>query len=130
MRPLIYNATLREYTARIYEQNAVFDTWHQGNVIISRFPIHKHRNIDISTPRFQKRGLLAAELFIDTRPFFVLCVHLGRNRQERIKQAHAICDFIHHDIPHTSPIVLAGDFNDWKKEISPILFEKTGLKNT
>ncbi len=47
-----------------YGKNAVYKEGHHGNAVLSKFPILKHENIDISTNRFEKRGLLHVEIFV------------------------------------------------------------------
>src|SRR5258708_7724883 len=47
-----------------YGKNAVYTKGHHGNAILSKFPIQFHHNLDISTSRFEKRGLLHAKVKI------------------------------------------------------------------
>ena len=47
-----------------YGKNAVYDEGHHGNAILSRFPIVSWENEDISSHRFENRGLLHCELSI------------------------------------------------------------------
>jgi endonuclease/exonuclease/phosphatase family metal-dependent hydrolase len=47
-----------------YGRNAVYDHGHHGNAILSRFPIQRWDNQDVSAHRFEKRGLLHCEVGI------------------------------------------------------------------
>lgn len=108
-----------------YGKNAVYQSGHHGNAILSKYPIIEWENIDISTNRVEKRGLLHA--VIDILPkkqrLHAICVHLGLLEAERLKQIQKICDRIDSHVPHHEPLILAGDFNDWRIRASKI-FEK------
>src|SRR5688572_2517175 len=45
-----------------YGRNSVYDAGHHGNAILSRFPILNWDNLDVSTHRFERRGLLHCEI--------------------------------------------------------------------
>ena len=45
-----------------YGKNSVYDEGHHGNAILSCFPIEKWENIDISTHRYENRGMLHCEI--------------------------------------------------------------------
>ena len=42
----------------VYGRNAVYDHGHHGNAILSRYPIVSAANEDVSSHRFERRGLL------------------------------------------------------------------------
>ncbi|MFN7087166.1 MAG: endonuclease/exonuclease/phosphatase family protein, partial [Burkholderiales bacterium] len=44
-----------------YGKNAIYDAGHHGNAILSRYPIKRWDNEDISSHRFERRGLLHCE---------------------------------------------------------------------
>jgi len=50
------------WTDYAYGKNAVYDGGHHGNAILSRFPILRWDNEDISEHRFESRGLLHCEV--------------------------------------------------------------------
>ena len=108
-----------------YGKNATYGAGHHGNAILSKYPIEKVENIDISTHSFGKRGILHAVLRIPGkhRPFHAICAHLGLFESERTSQVSQICERITLHVPLTDPLVLGGDFNDWLERTS-ITFEQ------
>jgi len=112
-----------------YGKNAVYDTGHHGNAILSRYPIVSYHNEDISTNPRERRGLLHAEVAIPgyRQNLHCLCVHLDLTARGRRKQFSAICDRVTRLVPESAPLILAGDFNDWRMRASRILGEELGL---
>lgn len=99
-----------------YGKNAVYTAGHHGNAILSKYPIVLSENIDVSTNRFESRGLLHAkiELTDHERHVHAICVHLGLRETDRSVQIRRICERIESHIPHPEPVIVAGDFNDWR----------------
>jgi endonuclease/exonuclease/phosphatase family metal-dependent hydrolase len=106
-----------------YGRNAVYDEGHHGNAILSRFPIASWENEDISAHRFEQRGLLHCEVSIDgwEDPLHCINVHLGLFSSGRRKQLNALRDRIQRLVPPHHPLVIAGDFNDWRIEAGDFL---------
>lgn len=107
----------------IYGKNAVYESGHHGNAILSRYPIVSWENEDISTHRFESRGLLHCEINIPNweENLHCICVHLGLFKQGRKTQLKAIKKRIKKLIPSHAPLVIAGDFNDWHEMTGPVL---------
>ncbi len=104
----------------------VFKTSRQhGNAILAAHPLDESGRWDISAHRFERRGLLAARIDIYGRSVTLLCAHLALTRAARLRQMRWIAQQIEHETP-TGPLVLAGDFNDWKND-SIALFREIGL---
>lgn len=103
-----------------YGKNAVYTSGHHGNAILSRYPILMFENIDISTNRLEKRGMLHGmiELSGKQKPLHVLCLHLGLLEAERTEQLRKLCGRIESHVPHDEPLVIGGDFNDWRGKVS------------
>lgn len=99
-----------------YGKNAVYNAGHHGNAILSRFPIVRWENQDISAHRFESRGLLHCEIRIPqwNENLHCLCVHLGLFKRGRTKQLLALEQRIHKLVPADAPLIIAGDFNDWR----------------
>lgn len=111
-----------------YGRNAVFDEGHHGNAILSKFRIINWYNQDISAHRFERRGLLHAELKLsESQNLHCFCVHLGLTAKGRKTQLEKICKQIITTIPAEAPLIVAGDFNDWGITASRILREHLGL---
>jgi endonuclease/exonuclease/phosphatase family metal-dependent hydrolase len=99
-----------------YGKNAVYPGGHHGNAVLSRFPILQSTTHDISAHEIEQRGLLHCEIAIDgwSQSLHCICVHLGLLARWRFKQFGALRDYIHAVIPEDAPLVIAGDFNDWR----------------
>lgn len=96
-----------------------------GNAILSPHPLDLGGRWDISAHRFERRGLLAASIGFADRRVTLLCAHLALTRAARLRQMHWIAQWIVDDAP-AGPLVLAGDFNDWRND-SAALFGTIGL---
>lgn len=113
-----------------YGRNAVYTEGHHGNAILSMHPFNGHENIDISNNRLERRGLLHATLpplTPEGRELHVVCVHLDLFENGRIKQIESIVRRIHAHVPDGSPLIIAGDFNDWRENASPALENELGV---
>ncbi len=111
-----------------YGKNATYQAGHHGNAILSRYPIVDHENINVSKITRASRSLLHATIDINGEIIHLLCVHLGLFKEERIKQVAKLSERIIQHIPSDAPLILAGDFNDWRKELLTDLEHRLGLK--
>lgn len=113
-----------------YGKNAISDTGHHGNAILSRFPIIDYENIDISTNKLERRGLLhgVAENPATGQRYDLMCIHLDLREYGRQKQLRSICERIDRASDHDAPLLLCGDFNDWRRKATSILMETAGVK--
>ena len=113
-----------------YGKNAVYPEGHHGNAILSRFPISRWENVDVSAHRFEQRGLLHSEIEIPGwhDKLHCVCVHLGLFARGRKKQLLAMRDHISRLVPPHAPMVIAGDFNDWRVEACDFLARELHLK--
>ncbi len=107
-----------------YGKNAIYQHGHHGNAILSELPFDSLKNVDVSTTSFSRRGILHGQL---ENGVHLLCVHLGLLRRERGKQAAMLADYISSSIPAGAPLILAGDFNDWRTAVHPGLSQELGL---
>jgi len=112
-----------------YGRNAITSLGHHGNAIMSKYPITFFENIDISTNQLEKRGILHAKLRVPgrTEELHALSIHLGLLEAERRSQVRRICHRIHRMVHSREPVVIAGDFNDWRERASPIFEKRLGL---
>lgn len=112
-----------------YGRNSVYDAGHHGNAVLSRFPILRWDNQDISHRRFERRGLLHCEIRVPGWDDVVhcVCVHLGLRGHERSRQMEKLRQRIERVVPRESPLIVAGDFNDWRQRASPILEKSLGM---
>jgi len=101
-----------------YGANKLHQNGHHGNAILSKFPIENIINFDLTTNRFEHRGLLSADLDIGlNNPLHLFCTHLNLLESGRIAQTEKIVSIIESKIQVESPLLLCGDFNDWRKTI-------------
>lgn len=113
-----------------YGRNAVYPYGHHGNALLSKYPIMHYDNFDISVNPFEKRGLLHCVL----RPvglgrdLHTICVHLGLRARQRDGQLASLCQRIAQEVPRDTPLIVAGDFNDWSLRGQRFLSRSSELK--
>ncbi|CCJ88028.1 Endonuclease/Exonuclease/phosphatase family protein [Cronobacter dublinensis 582] len=56
----------------------------------------------------------------------VICVHLGLKEAHRQAQLSLLADMVN-SLPEGEPVVVAGDFNDWRQQANRILRAQAGL---
>lgn len=112
-----------------YGSNMVYDHGHHGNAILSRFPILHEHNQDVTHLRFEKRGLLhcVVELPQPAPSLHCVCVHLSLFARSRRRQMDALASRIEDLVPPDAPLLIAGDFNDWRNHAHDQLAERLGL---
>ena len=112
-----------------YGRNAVYDHGHHGNAILSRYPIISVENQDVSSNRFESRGLLHCEIHLPREDVKVhcLCVHFALMEQGRQRQLHALIERVEETVPSDAPVIVAGDFNDWRNRVGHRLADALGL---
>jgi endonuclease/exonuclease/phosphatase family metal-dependent hydrolase len=102
-----------------YGRNSVFAGGFHGNAILSRFPIKKFHNTDISVVKaLVKRGILHAQIDLGSSDVHVICTHLGLLEAERVRQVRRLCDYVKQEIPPDGSVLIGGDFNDWRERLS------------
>ncbi|MGR8948723.1 MAG: endonuclease/exonuclease/phosphatase family protein [Gammaproteobacteria bacterium] len=100
-----------------YGKNAHYEAGHHGNAILSKYALRHWDNIDVSPyPFAASRSLLHAIISPapTASPLHLICVHLGFLAFERRGQIETLCAHIDEHIPHDEPLIVAGDFNDWR----------------
>ena len=113
----------------VYGMNAVYQDGHHGNAVVSRHPIPVWENIDVSHHPLESRGLLHCEIEIEGWKERLHCinVHLGLWARSRRFQLEWLTDRIRATVPKKGPLIVAGDFNDWRKKASNFLEDELGL---
>jgi len=97
-----------------YGRNAVYPDGHHGNAVLSKVPILRHENRDVSVGRHEQRGLLHCVCRVQGTELHLICVHLGLQEAHRRRQIELLCHMIRDELPPDAPLVIAGDFNDWR----------------
>jgi len=111
-----------------YGRNAVYDHGHHGNAVLSRFPIVAAENQDVSDHRFERRGLLHCEIDVEGTIVHCVCVHLALHESGRRRQVSALIERLAERVPAAAPLIIAGDFNDWRQSAGRRLAEALGLR--
>ncbi len=113
-----------------YGRNRVHQYGHYGNAVLSRFRILSQENADVSSHRFEKRGLLHCVVAVPgwDRNLHCICVHLSLHERGRRRQLDAICERLEQLASRNLPVIVAGDFNDWRQRAHSVLEEKLGMR--
>jgi len=97
-----------------------------GNATLSKFPITRSRNINLTVDNRKARGCLHSTIAINNSIGFsqtveVFNLHLGLSSQERVRQVGLL---IHSDefmsLTPDTPCLVGGDLNDWLTRLAPI----------
>jgi endonuclease/exonuclease/phosphatase family metal-dependent hydrolase len=112
-----------------YAKNAVYDQGHHGNAILSKYPIVHWHNVNFSKIKFCSRSVLHAVVQIPTidRQLHVMCAHFGLRSSERMRNLNTLEQYFFAQELFNEPVVLAGDFNDWRGELSSKVAARMGL---
>ncbi|MCW8408428.1 endonuclease/exonuclease/phosphatase family protein [Legionella sp. PATHC035] len=112
----------------VYAKNAVYESGHHGNAILSKYAFERFENINLTNIRRASRGILHAQLKLEHITVHLLCVHLGLFKAERIVQCNTLMQRIKDVVPQNEPLLMAGDFNDWRTVISKPLAEHLNIE--
>ena len=76
-----------------YGRNAVYQKGDHGNAVLSKYPIVRHQNRDVSLGGIEARGLLHCVLKMPKEAIevHVICVHLGLREHHRRRQLELLC---------------------------------------
>lgn len=100
-----------------------------GNATLSRYPISRERNIDLTIDSNKRRGCQHATIEIEKSPghshkLDVFNLHLGLGAQERARQiGRLVRSREFSDLDPQQPSIVGGDFNDWRSLLHPIFTE-------
>jgi endonuclease/exonuclease/phosphatase family metal-dependent hydrolase len=113
-----------------YGRNAIYRRGDHGNAILSMHPFVSWENIDVSIFPRSSRSILHGiiELPGKSTRLHTLCVHLGLLEKERREQLLTLTKRINDHVPHDEPMIIAGDFNDWRRRAEDHLHDDLGLE--
>ena len=111
-----------------YRTNAVTRHGEHGNALLSRYPIGDVGHHDVSDHRFEQRGLLHVPVQWQGTEVHAVVAHLGLIHGSRVRQVQRLAAFIEDHVPHGAPLVVAGDFNDWRRRAHDVLWHEVGLR--
>ncbi|MDO3384663.1 endonuclease/exonuclease/phosphatase family protein [Gilvimarinus sp. SDUM040013] len=110
-----------------YGRNAVYQQGHHGNALLSKYSIEQWENYDASVGKLEERGLLHCEMNLPHgKRLHAVCVHLSLRENDRRIQLAQLSDLVN-KIPRDEPVIVAGDFNDWRQRSHAILERKSNM---
>ena len=110
-----------------YGRNAVYPHGDHGNALLSKFPIVRYHNLDVSIGTIEQRGLLHSVIYVPGQTeVHAMCVPLGLRENHRQQQLRLLCKLVD-SLPPGEPVIVAGDFNDWRQRADAIL-EHCGMQ--
>jgi endonuclease/exonuclease/phosphatase family metal-dependent hydrolase len=104
-----------------------------GNATLSRYPIERERNIDLSVGTRKRRGCqhtlincISSTGYVHRIEVFNL--HLGLSARERARQIGILVKSAEFSsLDKNNNCIIGGDFNDWRTLIPPIFTEILGF---
>ncbi|MFO1198634.1 MAG: endonuclease/exonuclease/phosphatase family protein [Burkholderiaceae bacterium] len=115
---------LRSTFETAYGPNANYLHGHHGNALLSRFPILHRDNRDVSDHALESRGILHCVVMLQGQRVHCFVVHFGLLARSRARQADALIDWIEREVPPDAPLIIAGDFNDWRNQLNAQLCDR------
>ncbi|MDX2177104.1 MAG: endonuclease/exonuclease/phosphatase family protein [Candidatus Sumerlaeia bacterium] len=115
------------WTSFAYGRNAIYQAGHHGNAILSKYVISEWSNHDISSSRAERRGVLHGRVQTPAGPLHCVCLHLSLMERDRLRQMESIAGILSRVIPDGEPVILAGDFNDWRRSARRALAQPASL---
>jgi endonuclease/exonuclease/phosphatase family metal-dependent hydrolase len=114
----------------VYGKNVSHKMGHHGNAILSKYPFKCWENINVSPYPWASRSLLHGVIHLPSinQELHLVCLHFGLTGRERIRQAISLCERIDSHVPYDAPLIVAGDFNDWREKIERHFHERLGLQ--
>ncbi|MEE8874832.1 endonuclease/exonuclease/phosphatase family protein [Pseudomonas helleri] len=110
-----------------YGRNAVYPDGHHGNAVLSKYPIKSYRNLDVSITGPERRGLLHCVLQVPGHDqVHAICVHLSLLESHRQLQIVLLNQLLK-SLPPCDPVIIAGDFNDWRMHANAALSQRDDL---
>jgi endonuclease/exonuclease/phosphatase family metal-dependent hydrolase len=103
-----------------------------GNVVLTRLPIQRHQNYDISSGGRENRGCLRTDVRFDGNTLHIFNVHFGTRFFEQRRQVRKLFDegIVSHDAL-SGPRIVLGDFNEWLRgSVTSTLTEHFAKANT
>lgn len=112
-----------------YGDNMRYTHGHHGNAILSRFPIVHAHNQDVTHLQFEKRGLLHCRIALPGGALaHCVCVHLSLFGASRRHQLDALARYLDALEEPGAPLIIAGDFNDWRDHAGKYLARRLGMR--
>lgn len=124
---LARSPTLKHTFETAYGRNASYLHGHHGNALLSRFPIVDQENRDVSDHALEKRGVLHCRVEVNGQEVHCFVVHFGLFARSRERQLDALLNWVDASVSPSAPLIIAGDFNDWRNALSDKLCRRAGV---
>jgi endonuclease/exonuclease/phosphatase family metal-dependent hydrolase len=126
------------YKHRAFGPEHRFRVGGYGNLILSRTPLSAVEHVDLRVDWRKKRGALVCKTVVHfvgphgephERSIWIVNTHLGLAQSERARQlAQLMNASLWQHIHHDTPVVLAGDLNDFYATLGPRILEPSGFE--
>lgn len=119
------------YPHRAVGMNVYLKVGRYGNATLSRFPIGRQYNLDLTVANSKRRGAQHTRIHVPcaggTIDIDLYNIHLGL--RQRIRRVQATRLLATHDIVRDegSPCIIAGDTNDWAGVLKRTMFRPAGF---
>ena len=123
-----------EYPHYAIGHNVSLKKGRYGNATLSRHPIVRERNIDLTVSNRKRRGCQHTTIRLEkvkghARGLEVFNVHLGLSARERVHQVGRLARSSEFGgLEEHGPCLIGGDFNDWRSHLQPIFTEILGFR--
>jgi len=128
-------ATAAHYAHYAVGHNVTLRKGRYGNATLSRFPIERERNIDLTIGRRKRRGCQHTRIVLESpgrrRPLRleVFNLHLGLSAREREQQVRLLARSRElRRLPEAVPCIVGGDFNDWRSLLMPLMVDELAFR--
>ena len=116
-----------------FGRNVTLRKGRYGNATLSRFPILRERNIDLTIGARKRRGAQHTTLMVDSGrrqlEMEIFNLHLGLSARERQKQIGKLVRSPElRRLPRRVPCIVGGDFNDWRSLLARSLTNGLGFR--
>jgi endonuclease/exonuclease/phosphatase family metal-dependent hydrolase len=129
-------ATALGYPHVVVGHNVTLRKGRYGNATLSRHPIVRERNIDLTIGRWKRRGCQHSAIALGTRAgrihhLEVFNLHLGLSARQREQQLALLARSSElTSLPARKVACLVGgDFNDWRSLLQPFLTERLRFRS-
>lgn len=125
-------ADLLKYDYWALGLNVYLKVGRYGNATLSRFPIGRQQNVDLTLGGTKRRGAQHTQILLPTRsgasvPLEVYNVHLSLTATHRRRQMMHLLGL--DDVSKCqAPCVVAGDMNDWRGLLRQLVFLPAGFQ--
>ena len=115
-----------KYEHRAVGHNVTLRRGRYGNATLSRFPIQRESNIDLTIGWRKRRGCQHTRIMLSgptgrRHQLEVFNLHLGLSARERAHQVGLLaCAPEFAELPAGVACLVGGDFNDWRSRLQPV----------